>query len=83
MDCCGVARGCRVIRDHTDLIRCQAKTLDFEGNNPLEYRTLGGSGFKIPALIFGTATFGGGNEFFKKWGSTDVKKASSLIDAAW
>jgi aryl-alcohol dehydrogenase-like predicted oxidoreductase len=48
----------------------------------LEYRTLGGSGFKIPALTFGTATFGGGNEFFKKWGNTDVKEASSLIDAA-
>jgi aryl-alcohol dehydrogenase-like predicted oxidoreductase len=48
----------------------------------LEYRTLGGSGLKIPALIFGTATFGGGNEFFKKWGNTDVKEATSLIDAA-
>jgi aryl-alcohol dehydrogenase-like predicted oxidoreductase len=48
----------------------------------LEYRRLGGSGFKIPVLIFGTATFGGGNEFFKKWGSTDVKEATSLVDAA-
>jgi aryl-alcohol dehydrogenase-like predicted oxidoreductase len=48
----------------------------------LEYRRLGGSGFKIPALIFGTATFGGGNEFFKKWGNTDVKEATSLVDAA-
>jgi aryl-alcohol dehydrogenase-like predicted oxidoreductase len=36
----------------------------------------------IPALILGTATFGGGNEFFKKWGSTDVKEATSLVDAA-
>jgi aryl-alcohol dehydrogenase-like predicted oxidoreductase len=48
----------------------------------LEYRKLGGSGLKIPALTFGTATFGGGSEFFKKWGSTDVKEATSLIDAA-
>jgi len=48
----------------------------------LEYRRLGGSGFKIPALILGTATFGGGNEFFKKWGSTDVQEATSLVDAA-
>ena len=48
----------------------------------MEYRRLGGSGFKIPALIFGTATFGGGNEFFKKWGNTDVKEATSLVDAA-
>jgi aryl-alcohol dehydrogenase-like predicted oxidoreductase len=48
----------------------------------MEYRTLGGSGLQIPALILGTATFGGGNEFFKKWGETDVKEATSLIDVA-
>ena len=48
----------------------------------MEFRNLGGSGLKIPALTFGTATFGGGNEFFKKWGATDVKEAASLIDAA-
>ena len=38
----------------------------------MEQRTLGGSGLYIPALILGTATFGGGNEFFKKWGDTGV-----------
>ena len=48
----------------------------------MEYRNLGGSGLKVPALTFGTATFGGGNEFFKKWGDTDVEEATSLIDAA-
>ena len=48
----------------------------------MEYRNLGGSGLKVPALNFGTATFGGGNDFFKKRGDTDVKEASSLIDAA-
>ncbi|MEO7335686.1 MAG: aldo/keto reductase [Caldimonas sp.] len=48
----------------------------------MEYRNLGGSGMKVPALTFGTATFGGGNEFFRKWGATDVKEASSLVDAA-
>jgi aryl-alcohol dehydrogenase-like predicted oxidoreductase len=48
----------------------------------LEYRKLGGSGFKIPALTLGTATFGGGSEFFRKWGDTGVKEATSLIDAA-
>jgi aryl-alcohol dehydrogenase-like predicted oxidoreductase len=52
------------------------------GSDPLKYRSLGGSGLQIPALIFGTATFGGGNEFFRKWGSTDVKEATSLVDAA-
>ena len=34
----------------------------------MEYRQLGRSGFKIPVLSFGTATFGGKGEFFKSWG---------------
>jgi len=46
----------------------------------MEYRQLGRSGLKVPVLSFGTATFGGSNEFFKKWGSTDVKEASKLIN---
>ncbi len=46
----------------------------------MEYRTMGRSGLKVPVLSFGTATFGGSNEFFKKWGDTDVKEASRLID---
>src|SRR5271166_4065329 len=46
----------------------------------MEYRLLGGSGLKIPALSFGTGTFGGGNEFFKEWGSTDVEEARRLVD---
>jgi len=46
----------------------------------MEYRLLGGSGLKVPALSFGTATFGGATEFFKEWGSTDVTEASRLID---
>ena len=46
----------------------------------MEYRKLSGSGFSVPVLSFGTATFGGGNEFFKAWGSTDVKEASRMID---
>jgi aryl-alcohol dehydrogenase-like predicted oxidoreductase len=31
-------------------------------------------------LSFGTATFGGKGEFFKAWGTTDVKAASHLVD---
>jgi aryl-alcohol dehydrogenase-like predicted oxidoreductase len=31
-------------------------------------------------LCLGTGTFGGGNEFFKAWGTTDVAEASRLID---
>jgi aryl-alcohol dehydrogenase-like predicted oxidoreductase len=48
----------------------------------MEYRKLGGSGLMIPALTLGTATFGGGSVFFRKWGETDVKEASSLVDVA-
>lgn len=46
----------------------------------MEYRRLGHSGLRVPALSFGTATFGGGNDFFKAWGSTDAAGASRLID---
>ena len=46
----------------------------------MEYRQLGGSGFMVPALTFGTGTFGGGNEFFKAWGSSDVAEAKRLVD---
>ncbi|MFC5862937.1 aldo/keto reductase [Acidicapsa dinghuensis] len=46
----------------------------------MEYRLLGGSGLKVPVLSFGTGTFGGGNEFFKAWGETDVAEARRLID---
>src|SRR4051812_7816303 len=46
----------------------------------MEYRLLGRSGLKVPVLSFGAATFGGSNEFFKKWGETDVKEASRLVD---
>src|SRR5690242_12249557 len=48
----------------------------------MEYRSLGRSGFKVPALSFGTGTFGGGGEFFKAWGATDVAEARRLIDVA-
>jgi aryl-alcohol dehydrogenase-like predicted oxidoreductase len=46
----------------------------------MEYRQLGRSGLKVPVLSFGTGTFGGGNEFFERWGKTDVDEASRLID---
>lgn len=46
----------------------------------MEYRQLGRSGLKVPALSFGTATFGGGNEFFDKWGAVDVQAAARQID---
>jgi aryl-alcohol dehydrogenase-like predicted oxidoreductase len=46
----------------------------------MEYRQLGNSGLKVPVLSFGTGTFGGTTEFFKKWGETDVKEATRLVD---
>lgn len=46
----------------------------------MEYRNLGKSGLKVPLLSFGTGTFGGTNEFFERWGQTNVKEASRLID---
>jgi len=46
----------------------------------MEHRQLGGSGFKVPVLSLGTGTFGGGNEFFKAWGQSDVAEATRLVD---
>ena len=46
----------------------------------MDYRRLGASGFSVPALSFGTGTFGGRGEFFQAWGSTDVAEARRLID---
>lgn len=46
----------------------------------MEYRRLGKCGLRVPALSFGTGTFGGGNDFFKAWGSTDASSAARLID---
>jgi len=46
----------------------------------MEYRQLGGSGFRVPALSLGTGTFGGNTELFKAWGQTDVAEAKRLID---
>jgi aryl-alcohol dehydrogenase-like predicted oxidoreductase len=45
----------------------------------MEYRKLGNSGLSVPVLSFGTATFGGKTDFFKKWGSTDVDEAKQMI----
>lgn len=46
----------------------------------MEYRLFGNTGMRVPVLSLGTGTFGGTNEFFKRWGTTDVVEASRLID---
>ena len=46
----------------------------------MEYRQLGRSGLKVPELCFGAGTFGGSNEFFKAWGSSDVGEATRIVD---
>ncbi len=45
----------------------------------MEYRQLGRSGFYVPALTFGTATFGGKGGL-SAWGATDVAEATRMID---
>ncbi len=45
----------------------------------MEFRQLGASGFTVPVLSFGTATFGG-EAMFKAWGETDAAGASRLVD---
>ena len=46
----------------------------------MEYRQLGRSGLTVPVLSFGTATFGGTNPFFERWGQTDVAEATRMVD---
>jgi aryl-alcohol dehydrogenase-like predicted oxidoreductase len=46
----------------------------------MEFRQLGRSGLKVPALSFGTGTFGGSNEFFRAWGASDVAEATRLVN---
>jgi len=46
----------------------------------MQFRQLGHSGLQVPVLSFGCGTFGGGNEFFKAWGASDVTEATRLVD---
>jgi aryl-alcohol dehydrogenase-like predicted oxidoreductase len=46
----------------------------------MDYRRLGNSGLKVPALSFGAGTFGGSGPLFGAWGNTDTQEARRLID---
>jgi aryl-alcohol dehydrogenase-like predicted oxidoreductase len=46
----------------------------------MEYRYLGGSGFRVPALTLGTGTFGGKGELFSAWGDSGASEARRLVD---
>jgi len=46
----------------------------------MEYRYLGNSGFKVPALGFGAGTFGGEGPLFSAWGQTGTEGACRIVD---
>lgn len=46
----------------------------------MEYRQLGASGLRVPALSFGAGTFGGSGPLFGAWGNSDADEARKLVD---
>jgi aryl-alcohol dehydrogenase-like predicted oxidoreductase len=46
----------------------------------MDYRNLGASGLKVPALSFGAGTFGGQGPLFSAWGNSSLDEARRLID---
>ncbi|WP_338703119.1 aldo/keto reductase [Streptomyces sp. Q6] len=46
----------------------------------MEYRQLGTSGLKVPALSFGAGTFGGRGPLFSAWGTSGVDQARRMVD---
>jgi aryl-alcohol dehydrogenase-like predicted oxidoreductase len=46
----------------------------------MDFRYLGKSGLKVPALSFGAGTFGGSGPLFSAWGTTDAVEARRLVD---
>jgi aryl-alcohol dehydrogenase-like predicted oxidoreductase len=46
----------------------------------MDYRRLGASGLMVPALSFGTGTFGGSGPLFGAWGTSDATEARRLVD---
>jgi aryl-alcohol dehydrogenase-like predicted oxidoreductase len=46
----------------------------------MEYRQLGKSSLRVPALSFGAGTFGGQGPLFSAWGDTDAAQARRLVE---
>ncbi|MEU6841502.1 aldo/keto reductase [Streptomyces sp. NPDC046716] len=46
----------------------------------MEYRQLGSSGLKVPALSFGAGTFGGRGPLFSAWGDAGIDEARRMVD---
>ncbi len=46
----------------------------------MDYRQLGSSGLRVPALSFGTGTFSGTGPLFGAWGQSDETEARRLVD---
>ncbi|RWM92224.1 MAG: aldo/keto reductase [Mesorhizobium sp.] len=46
----------------------------------MDYRRLGASGLKVPALSFGAGTFGGSGPLFGAWGNSDATEARRRVD---
>ncbi|WP_159759546.1 aldo/keto reductase [Sphingomonas sp. 8AM] len=46
----------------------------------MEYRQLGTSGLRVPALSFGAGTFGGTGPLFGAWGTSDAAEARRMLD---
>ena len=48
----------------------------------MNYRAVGASDLTVSTISMGTATFGGGSEFYRAWGATGVAEATRLVDVA-
>src|SRR3954464_2420706 len=48
----------------------------------MNYRAIGGSDLTVSTISVGTATFGGGSDFYRAWGDTGVAEATRLVDVA-
>ncbi|ABI76305.1 dimethylsulfoxide reductase chain B [Hyphomonas neptunium ATCC 15444] len=46
----------------------------------MDFRQLGASGLRVPALSFGAGTFGGKGPLFGAWGTNDTDAARRLVD---